>query len=195
MTGLAAAFGLLAGVVSARTTGKGIPVPGSSTPACCPAATPRSAHPSLAPSQLYRTKDGWIFIMCKPEWETDPELATFKARLSNRERITQILDAELMERTTAEWIEHLAGKVPCAPVYDVAQVLQSAFVVEREAVADLRYLDGRSARMIAAPIRVAGVERRTRAAPPMGADTESELRAAGYSPEQIATLRRTGTIA
>src|SRR3546814_5928490 len=28
---------------------------------------PRSAHPSLTPSQLYRTADGWIFIMCNKE--------------------------------------------------------------------------------------------------------------------------------
>src|SRR5699024_10475747 len=28
---------------------------------------PRSAHPSLTPSQLYKTKDGWIQIMCNKE--------------------------------------------------------------------------------------------------------------------------------
>ena len=28
---------------------------------------PRGAHPSLTPSQLYRTADGWIFIMCNKE--------------------------------------------------------------------------------------------------------------------------------
>ncbi len=48
------------------------------------------------PSQLYRTQDGWLFIMCNkekfwpllarelghPEWIDDPELATFAARLA-----------------------------------------------------------------------------------------------------------------
>ena len=28
---------------------------------------PRGAHPSLTPSQLYRTADGWIFIMCNKQ--------------------------------------------------------------------------------------------------------------------------------
>ena len=225
MTGLAAAFGLLAGVLSARATGKGMDVdtslfdvalhnlnyPGTwfLNAGVVTGRAPRSAHPSLTPSQLFRTKDGWIFIMCnkekfwevladafgKPEWKTDPELATFKARLPNRERVTRIIDAELMRRSTAEWIEHFAGKVPCAPVYDVAQALQSGFVDERGAVMDFRYPDGRNARMIAAPIRVPGVEPPVRAAPPMGADTESELRAAGYSDEKIAGLRRAGAIA
>ena len=51
---------------------------------------PRSAHPSLTPCQLYRTADGWIYLMCnkekfwpalceklgRPEWsEADQTLA------------------------------------------------------------------------------------------------------------------------
>jgi succinate---hydroxymethylglutarate CoA-transferase len=171
--------------------------------------TPRSSHPSLTPSQLYRTRDGWIFIMCnkekfwgllaealgKPEWANDPAFATFKARLANRERVTQMLDAALMTRTTAEWIEQLAGKVPASPVYDVAQALQSDFVAERDGVVDYRYPDGRSARMIAGPIRVPGAGLPARAAPAMGADTDAELRGAGYSDAQIAALRASGVIA
>jgi crotonobetainyl-CoA:carnitine CoA-transferase CaiB-like acyl-CoA transferase len=225
MTGLAAAFGLLSGVVSARATGRGMDIdtslfdvalhnlnyPGTwfLNAGTVTGRTPRSAHPSLTPSQLYRTRDGWIFIMCnkekfwgvlaqtlgKPEWTTDPQLATFKARLANRERVTQMLDAALMERTTAEWMERFAGAVPAAPVYDVAQALQNDFVAERDGIADFTYPDGRSARMIAAPIRVPGAELPTRAAPAMGADTEAELRAAGYSEERIAALRKAGVIA
>ncbi|HJV10413.1 MAG TPA: CoA transferase, partial [Burkholderiales bacterium] len=83
MTGLAAAFGLLAGVMSARATGRGMDVdtslfdvalhnlnyPGTwfLNAGTVTGRTPRSAHPSLTPSQLYRTKDGWIFIMCNKE--------------------------------------------------------------------------------------------------------------------------------
>jgi len=225
MTGLAAAFGLLSGVLSARASGKGMDVdtslfdvalhnlnyPGTwfLNAGAVTGRTPRSSHPSLTPSQLYRTRDGWIFIMCnkekfwgvlaealgKPQWIQDPAFATFKARLANRERVTQMLDAELMKRTTAEWIERFAGTVPCSPVYDVAQALESEFVAEREGVVDFRYPDGRSARMIAAPIRVPGVSLPARAAPAMGADTEAELRAAGYSEARIAALRAAGVIA
>jgi succinate---hydroxymethylglutarate CoA-transferase len=219
MTGLAAAFGLLAGVLSARASGKGMDVdtslfdvalhnlnyPGTwfLNAGAVTDRTARSGHPSLTPSQLYRTRDGWIFIMCnkekfwgvlaetlgKTQWATDPDFATFKARLANRERVTQMLDAALMTRTTAEWIERLAGKVPASPVYDVKQALESEFVAERGGVAAFTYPDGGSARMLAAPIRFPGVELPTRAAPPMGADTVAQLRAAGYSDERIAALR------
>ena len=225
MTGLAAAFGLLAGVMSARVTGRGMDVdtslfdvalhnlnyPGTwfLNGGAVTGRTPRSAHPSLTPSQLYRTKDGWIFIMCnkekfwgvlaqalgKPEWATDPEFATFHARLANRERVTRMLDEALMERTTDDWMQRFAGSVPCAPVYDVAQALENDFVAERGGVAEFAYPDGHTARMIAAPIRFSGAELPTRAGPAMGADTDAELRTAGYSEERIAALRAAGVIA
>jgi crotonobetainyl-CoA:carnitine CoA-transferase CaiB-like acyl-CoA transferase len=225
MTGLAAAFALLSGVLSARATGRGMDIdtslfdvalhnlnyPGTwfLNGGALTGRTPRSAHPSLTPSQLYRTKDGWIFIMCnkekfwpalcqaigRPQWASDPDFAGFKARLANRERLTGLLDQALAARTTDEWMAHFAGKVPAAPVYDVAQALESDFVAERGGVADYVYADGRKARMVAAPIRVPGVELPARAAPALGADTEAELRAAGYSDERIAALRAAGVIA
>ncbi|MGQ0653070.1 MAG: CaiB/BaiF CoA transferase family protein [Betaproteobacteria bacterium] len=225
MTGLATAFGLLAGVLSARASGKGMDVdtslfdvalhnlnyPGTwfLNAGAVTGRTARSGHPSLTPSQLYRTKDGWIFIMCnkekfwgvlaealgRPEWISDPEFATFKARLANRDRVTQMLDEALMARTTGEWIQQFAGKVPCSPVYDVAQALENEFVAERGGVAEYAYPDGNRTRMVAAPIRFAGVALPTRAAPSMGADTVAELRAAGYSDERIAALRAAGVIA
>jgi crotonobetainyl-CoA:carnitine CoA-transferase CaiB-like acyl-CoA transferase len=224
MTGLAAAFGLLAGVVSARSTGQGMDVdtslfdvalhnlnyPGTwfLNQGVVTGRSPRSGHPSLTPSQLYRTQDGWIFLMCnkekfwgvlvdllcKPEWNTDPDFATFAKRLENRERVTLMLDGMLMQRTTADWMALFAGKVPASPVYDIAQALENPYLVEREALADYLYPDGRSARMVASPIRVAGVSLPHVAAPAMGADTDTILLEAGYSADQIDVLRQAGVI-
>lgn len=224
MTGLAAAFGLLAGVVSARSTGQGMDVdtslfdvalhnlnyPGTwfLNQGVVTGRSPRSGHPSLTPSQLYRTQDGWIFLMCnkekfwgvlvdllcKPEWNTDPDFATFAKRLENRERVTLMLDGMLMQRTTADWMALFAGKVPASPVYDIAQALENPYLVEREALADYLYPDGRSARMVASPIRVAGVSLPHVAAPAMGADTDAMLLDAGYSADQIDVLRQAGVI-
>ena len=109
---------------------------------------PRGAHPSLTPSQLYRTADGWIFIMCnkqkfwpvlceklgQPEWSDDPRFASFKARLENRAELTRLLDAALSARGTAAWLEHFAGAVPAAPVHDIAHALGSEFVTREDRV-------------------------------------------------------------
>ena len=224
MTGLAAAFGLLAGVIKARESGVGSDIdtslfdvalhnlnyPGTwyLNAGVVTGRTARSGHPSLVPSQLYRTQDGWLFIMCNkekfwpllarelghPEWVDDPELANFAARLKHRDRVTRLLDDALMQRPTAAWIERLAGIVPVSPVYDVAQALENPFVQERDSVLGYRYPDGREARMIANPIRVAGVDLPHRAAPRMGADTEAVLREAGFDAAAIARLRDLGVI-
>jgi succinate--hydroxymethylglutarate CoA-transferase len=225
MTGLAAAFGLLAGVLKARETGLGMDIdtslfdvamhnlnyPGTwyLNADVVTGRTARSGHPSLVPSQLYRTQDGWLFIMCNkekfwpllacelghPEWAQDPALATFAARLKNRGLVTELLDTALMRQPTATWLARLSGKVPVAPVFDVAQALQNPFVHEREGVVDYDYGDGRAARMIANPIRVGGRELPRRAAPRMGEHNEALLREAGFDAAQIAKLQALGVIA
>ena len=161
MTGQNAAFALVSGVLSARATGKGRDIDvnlfDTALQNLCYLAVwylnagvnqgrePRSAHPSLVPSQLYRTRDGFIFIMCnkekfwpelcrcigRPEWSARPDYKDFKARLANRAKLTEELDAALSARTTAEWIEIFGGRVPAAPVHDVQQALENPFVTER----------------------------------------------------------------
>jgi crotonobetainyl-CoA:carnitine CoA-transferase CaiB-like acyl-CoA transferase len=225
MTGLATAFGLLAGVLKARESGLGMEVdtslfdvalhnlnyPGTwyLNAGAVTGRTARSGHPSLVPSQLYRTQDGWIFVMCNkekfwpllvnelghPEWVTDPELANYAARLKHRERVTRLLDDALMQQPTATWMARLAGKVPVSPVYDVAQALENPFVHERAGVLGYEYPDGRSARMVANPIRVGGVELPQRAAPTMGEHTEAVLLQAGFDAAAIAKLQALGVIA
>ncbi|MEJ8857102.1 CoA transferase [Variovorax robiniae] len=225
MTGLVAAFALLAGVTRARQTGIGLDMdtslfdvalhnlnyPGTwfLNAGVVTGRTARSGHPSLVPSQLYRTQDGWLFIMCNkekfwpilarelghPEWATDPQLATFAVRLANRDRVTRLLDDALMQAPTAQWIERLSGKVPVSPVFDVAQALENPFVHERDGVVDYDYEDGRAARMIANPIRVPGVTLPHRAAPCMGQDNDALLREAGFDEAAIAKLRDLGVIA
>jgi crotonobetainyl-CoA:carnitine CoA-transferase CaiB-like acyl-CoA transferase len=220
MTGLAAAFALLAGITRARTTGVGGDVdvslfdvamhnlnyPGTWYLNAGDVTTrlPRGTHPSLTPSQLYRTRDGWIFIMCnkekfwrtlaemigKPEWADDPAFATYATRLQNRDRLTRMLDEVLMTRDTADWLKHFSGRVPAAPVNDIAQALENPFAIERGAIQDFQYPDGRAARMVACPIRVSGTQLPTRAAPALGADTVTLLREVGYDTAEIAELKR-----
>ncbi len=221
MTGTTAAMGLLAGVLSARASGTGRDVDVSLFDVAlhnlCYVATwylnagkavgreKRSAHPSLTPSQLYQTQDGWIFIMCnkdkfwgvlaqaigKPEWADAPEYRSFKDRLANRDRLTAELDAVLQARSTDEWMKVFAGKVPAAPVYDIRQALDSDFVAEQERLLEFDHASG-PVRMVASPVRAG--EHPARPAPSLGEDTDAVLARAGYTPEQIEALRANGAI-
>jgi len=224
MTGLFCAFALLAGVVAARQSGEGRDIDVSLFDCALQNLSylgtwylneghkqgrePRSSHPSLTPSQLYRTQDGYICIMCnkekfwpilceiigRPEWATKPEFRSFKERLANRERLTELLDEALCKQTTAQWLERFAGRVPAAPVNDVASALESPFVREAARIWHMPCPGRDDFRMIAAPFTCPGEDLPKQPAPALGRDTDEILRGCGCSPEQIETWRRQGVV-
>jgi len=222
-TGTTAAMALLAGVIDAMKTGRGRDLDVSLYDTALHqvlylgtwylnggAVThrqPRSSHPSLTPSQLYKTKDSWILIMCQkekfwrvlcralghPEWIEDPDFATFAARLKNRPRVNAALDEAFQAKTTDEWMRELAGQVPAAPVYDVAQALDNDFAREQERVVEFHHPVHGPIKGIASPVRV-GVTLPTEAAPALGQDTDDLLSKIGYSGARLADLRKRGAI-
>ena len=224
MTGLFAAFALVSGVLEARTTGRGRDLDVSLFDAALQnlgylatwylnaghvqGREARSGHPSLVPSQLYRTADGFIFIMCnkekfwpvlcglldRPEWAEDARFRTFRDRLANRELVNGMLDAALMTRSTEAWLATFAGRVPVAPVNDLRAALDNPFVAERDLIRDFADADGAAVRMVATPIRAEGDAMPLRAAPALGADSDAVLRDAGFSDDAIAALRAEGIV-
>ena len=214
MTGLFAAFALVSGVLAARETGRGRDLDVSLFDAALQnlaylatwylnaghvqGREPRSGHPSLVPSQLYRTADGFIFIMCnkekfwpilcerlgRPEWAEDPRFRSFKDRLANRDTVNRLLDDALSARSTAEWLAHFAGRVPAAPVNDLKAALDNPFVAERGGIQQYG-----PARMVAGPIRDGAADPPREPAPALGADTEGVLRECGFSASEIAEFR------
>ncbi len=139
---------------------------------------PRSAHPSLTPCQTYRTADGWIYLMCnkekfwqllcerieRPDLAAEPRFRTFPDRLAARPELTELLDAELSKRTTAEWIERFAGTVPAAPVLTLGEALENPFVREGGRV---EALEG-GMELLASPFLVGGRRRPSGPSPALG---------------------------
>jgi crotonobetainyl-CoA:carnitine CoA-transferase CaiB-like acyl-CoA transferase len=164
---------------------------------------PRSAHPSLTPCQLYRTRDGWIYLMCnkekfwpalctkldRREWSEDARFRRFADRLRHRDLLTELLDAELGKRTTAEWLAHFAGAVPAAPIYDLAQALENPFVTEHGRLQTLTHPTRGPYRMVAPPVRCPGEDAPARPAPALGEHTDHVLRGLGYDDARIRALR------
>ena len=223
MTGLGLAYALLAALTAARATGVGRDIDVSLFDmalhnTCYPATwylnegvvtgrLPRSAHPSLTPCQLYRTKDGWIYIMCnkekfwpalceklgRPEWSNDARFRRFADRLREREALTGMLDGELGRRDTAEWLGIFAGAVPAAPINDLAQALENPFVTAHDRLQTLPHPERGSYRMVATPVRT-GDEAPARPAPALGEHTDELLRAIGYDAARIQQLRKSKII-
>jgi len=220
-TGTTCALGLLAGILEARRTGKGRDLDVSLYDVAMhmlnyPAAwylneglqtkrEPRSAHPFIVPSQLYRTQDGWIFIMAQTQrfWELlcdklgRPDLRKdfpdYKTRREHRDDLTRTLDAEFGKRTTAAWIAELSGSVPCGPVYDMAKALENPYFLQRGGVQVFDHPDKPGFKLVASPFRI-GEALPAKPAPKLGEHTDALLRELGYKDEDIAQLRKSGAV-
>ncbi|MDE3001039.1 MAG: CoA transferase [Gemmatimonadota bacterium] len=170
---------------------------------------PDSSHPSQIPSQVVPTKDGWLVVMCAkekffqnlagilgtPELAEDPRFRSFADRLENREVLVPILKERFRERTTADWLALLRGKVPCAPVNTVAQAFADPHVDENDMILELPHPEFGTARVVASPIKVAGPSVEPRRGPSLGEHNEPILRdLLGYSTAEIEDLRGDGVI-
>ena len=219
MSGLGLASALLAALTAARATGAGRDIDVSLfdmalintayqatwylNEGVVTGRLSRSAHPALTPCQLYRSRDGWIYIMCNKEkfcpalceklgrleWSADARFRLFRDRLQHRDLLTEMLDRELGQRTTGEWLERFAGVVPAAPINDLAQALENPFVTEHDRLQTLPHLTRGSYRMVASPVRCAGEEPPARPAPALGEHTETLLREIGYDGARIQALK------
>ncbi len=223
MTGQMLATSTLAGILDARSTGKGrdydislleAALHQTSYPAFWYLNTghvigraPRSAHPSVTPSQLFPTADGWVFIMAQlPKfWDrlaetigaahlkSDPRFATTPDRLENREALTAILDGIFQQQPTAHWVALLGGICPVAPVNDLAQALDNPFIRARGMVDTIAHPGG-DLDVLANPILVDGARLPNSHAPLLGADTAALLAEIGYSDADTRELKAAGVV-
>jgi crotonobetainyl-CoA:carnitine CoA-transferase CaiB-like acyl-CoA transferase len=184
--GIAAALGLVSGVLRARVTGVGGDVDTSLfdtatslltyigawhlTSGYKPQRTKDSSHPSQVPSQVLPTSDGWLVVMCakekfyrrlvvelgRPELADDPRFIDFTARMQNRDVLVPMLKELTLQRTTEEWLAVLRNKVPCAPVNTVEEALKDPQVTDTGMIISLPHDDFGTVHQMASPIRATG---------------------------------------
>jgi len=171
--------------------------------------TRHSAHQTLVPAQNFPTRDGWIVVFCNkdkfwrdlvdalgaPELADDPRFGTFADRFTHREALLPRLRARFVTRTTAEWLERLRGRVPCAPVNDVRQALADPQVRAGDMIVEVEHPEFGTLREVRSPVRTEGEVRRPLRAPRLGEHTDLILRELlSYSDSTIERLRAGGII-
>jgi crotonobetainyl-CoA:carnitine CoA-transferase CaiB-like acyl-CoA transferase len=222
MTGITTAVAVLAALVGVLKTGRGRDIDVSLFDVALHQLTypgnwylneghpterlPRSSHPSAVPVQLFRTRDGWLFVMCMTEkfWQallavlgredlaTDPRFADAKARRIHRDELTLVLDAEFERETTQHWLRLLQGLLPVAPVHDLAQALDNPFASSIGMVRPLPHPLRPDFRVLANPIKLDGERLPSRRAPALGEHTVEVLEGAGLSLAEIEALQACG---
>ena len=221
--GISSAMALLAGVLSARETGRGGDVDvslqdtaasllnyvatwqltgGYETPRLA-----RSAHPSLVPSQLFDCSDRPIIVMVnkelfwprltravgRPDWSDAPDRCDFAARLENRQQVVIDLQALFATDTAASWLERLVGHG--VPCGPVRTV-REAFETPEYLQRTVSFAHPHFGEVRSpGPLVRAGSEAVPQRGPSLGAHTDEVLASvAGMSSAEISELKLAGAV-
>lgn len=173
-----------------------------------PQRTRHSAHPSLVPFQAFETADGWMVVGCAkekfwtrlvgvlgdPEWAAGERFADFAARERNRDKLLPRLEKTFLNRTTEDWLTELAAaRIPCAPINDVASALREDHTAARGLVVETEHPRFGTIQQLGSPVRAGAKTPDYRRAPLRNENMRQILRdVAGYSPDEIRTLRQSG---
>lgn len=113
-----------------------------------------SEHSQIVPYKAFATADGYLVIgagyqtvyepfakaIGREDLITDPRFATLRDRVVNREKMYEILDAEVVRYTTGELVKKLnASGVPNAPVNDMSQVFKHPQLLHRGMLLHLQH--------------------------------------------------------
>lgn len=202
-TGSQMSMGILAGILNAQKTGEGCDIDVClfdtalhqlSYPATWylnrgykTERLPRGSHPTITPSQLVRTRDGWAMLMCQTPkfwslWckisesilDEDPRFSTTPKRFENLKELSQAVDEVMVTKTTAEWTDLLGGHVPFAPVGNMSEALDGDYVDEIGMTSTLVHPDKEDGlRVLSSPFRIDG-ERPTQVRAPKLGENDRE---------------------
>ena len=168
-------------------------------------------HPSLAPYQDFKTRDGNVLLaigndgqfarFCAavghPDWAADARFTTNTARVQNRSDLLMLMTPLMQTRGTQDWIALFEDKaVPCGPINTVAQAFDDPQVQARGIRMELPCDTAQTGKNIgkvatvANPMRLSGTPVTYRSAPPaLGQHTDEVLTELGLDAAQIAQLK------
>lgn len=169
-----------------------------------------SAHPSVAPYQVFEVKDGYVIIavpnenlwskMCDAlgldEIKNDPRFADNSQRVINREELVKVLNAFTRRYKANEIIEILTkAGVPCGPINSIDKVLTHPQVLNREMVVEVEHPTIGLIKLLGIPMKFSETQGSVYMAPPLLGQHNLEVaQELGYSEEDVAGFRAKGVM-
>jgi crotonobetainyl-CoA:carnitine CoA-transferase CaiB-like acyl-CoA transferase len=204
-TGFASAFAMLAGIWSARATGTGCDVEISMVDVgmsqwmymaawYLSAGTRQerqtmSRHPSVVPSQLFETSDGYVIVMPQtqafwralcvglgvPELIEDPRFSDMGARQEHKDELVDLLANIFRRKASDDWIAQLAASIPIGKVNSFAEAMDLYSAEYPSQIVTWEHDALGTVRTIGSPIRINGAAMPPRRAPHLGEHTHEVL--------------------
>jgi crotonobetainyl-CoA:carnitine CoA-transferase CaiB-like acyl-CoA transferase len=131
-----------------------------------------------------------------PELEDDPRFADFEARAKNAEELVDIIENIFRGKTYADWVEILSEtNLIWAPVLTPLEVTKEEQAWANDIFVEVDHPRHGPVRLLNNPIKLSKTPAEFRSrAPDFGEHTDQIMRELGYSEEDIASMRKAGTI-
>ena len=205
LAGVYAAFGIMVALQDARRTGKARQVDCSMLGCMLQAASlqlgelwgtgapPKrlgSRHPRNAPYRAFEASDKSFVIaagndalwhkVCdvvgRPQLKHDARFATVEQRARQEPLLTQLLQPLFRQRSAAQWLAAFeASGVPCAPVYDFAEVCEDPHVKESGILCPITLPGGRASLSVGNPLGMTDYAFQVRRNPPRLGEHDEEV--------------------
>jgi CoA:oxalate CoA-transferase len=167
-------------------------------------------HPSIAPFQAFKSQTGYFTLSASTDEQfgnlcdalglahvkSDKRLSTKRDRVKNVVLINELFGKIFAEKPKECWLELLERhKIPCGPINDVKDVVESPQVQARGMIVELDHEKAGRIKMAGPPIKASLTPPCAQSAPPLlGQDTESVLFQMGYALEEIEAFKAEGDI-
>jgi formyl-CoA transferase len=134
-------------------------------------------------------------IIGKPEWKTDPDFATPKARLPRLRLIFDTIEAWTMTKTKFEVMEICnAVDIPVGPILSMEELAEDQSLRETGTVVEVDHPTRGKYLTVGNPIKLSDSISEVKRSPLLGEHTEEILRLLGYNEQQLADIKTSGAI-
>jgi len=165
-----------------------------------------TAHPSIAPYEVFECKDGFLMIgagndkqfavladkiLRMPELSGDPRFNSNSSRVSNRDLLKRIITDVLILRSKEHWLREFTGLgIPFGPINSIRETFAHPQALARGVVQEVDHPRAGKIKLVAPPVTYNGKKMPINRPPPwLSQHTTEVLIELGYSNEEISDLR------